>query len=65
MGDIAEHVGPRPGDTEASSLYGVVLGVCLGDLVQREPNPDRVAHLVNALWTFSRWPLRIDISRVR
>ena len=63
--EIAEHVGSEPDEALARSLYGIVVGLILGDAIQREPDPALVVDLVNDLWRFRRWPLRIDVNRVQ
>ena len=65
MREIAEHIGPMPDDTEAASLYCVILAVALGDLVKREPDPTIVTDMANAAWRYGRLPMRLDLNRVQ
>jgi hypothetical protein len=65
IADIAEHIGPQHDDSEAASLFACAIALQLGDLIQRAGSPDQCADLVNALWRYSRWPLRLEIERMQ
>ena len=62
MAQIAEHIGPAADDAEAASLYCCAVSLCLGDLVLRESDRAVPTELINRLWRYCRWPIRLDLG---
>lgn len=65
IAQIGEAIGVTAGDANAASLYCVVLALAFGELVrQGGGQKEDTAALINGLWRYCKWPLRLTFDPV-